>query len=237
MSERIWLITGNRPCSGTSRITHTALLGASRGLGLTLTRRVLARGDRVIATSRNIAAFDGLLADPDIDASHVFPLRLDVTDTPENLRKVMDEAVAHWGRVDVLVNNAGTREISIVEEAECVICPSESKMVAVVSLTKGANSPDDFMIVAKTNYFGVINVTNALLPHLRARRSGLIIVIGTRSVFRDEIPVRCLSVRLTKPAAKSAAISRVSVRYQPAIGGFVVLTFCSSLHVDQSSSA
>ncbi|KAI0033099.1 hypothetical protein K488DRAFT_85254 [Vararia minispora EC-137] len=143
--ERVWLVTG-----------------ASRGLGMTLVRRLLARGDRVIATARKTGALDALLAEPGIDHTCMFSLQLDVTASPAELREVMKVAVAHWGHIDVLVNNAGFGDLGALEET----------------------STEYATHIVQTNYFGVMNVTNALLPYLRARRSGKVIIMGSRMAYR-----------------------------------------------------
>ena len=81
-------------------------------MGLALTRRVLARGGCVIATARDPAVFAKLFA----DQSNLYPLALDVTWSFDKLRAAMDKAVARWGHVDVLVNNAGHGNIRPTEE-------------------------------------------------------------------------------------------------------------------------
>ena len=80
--------------------------GASTGLGLALTKRILARGDRVVATARNVNRFDELLADAETDRARIHALALDVTWSFAALQEVMKDAVGYWGRIDVLVNNA-----------------------------------------------------------------------------------------------------------------------------------
>jgi NAD(P)-dependent dehydrogenase (short-subunit alcohol dehydrogenase family) len=87
------------------------ITGASRGLGLglALTRRALLRGDLVITTTRNPSRFDEVLfSDPFIDRTHVHVLTLDISSPFDSLVKTMNDAVSHWGRVDVLVSNDGS---------------------------------------------------------------------------------------------------------------------------------
>src|SRR5207302_1280432 len=79
------------------------ITGASTGLGRTLAETVLAHGDRVVATARNVATLDEL-AGPDPD--DVIRLPLDVTD-PHQVRAAVTEAIERAGAIDVLVNNAG----------------------------------------------------------------------------------------------------------------------------------
>ena len=76
-------------------------------MGLALTERVLARGDYVIATGRKASAFDPLLSHPDTDKTRIHVVELDVTSDSPTLEALASKAVEKWGRVDVLVNNAG----------------------------------------------------------------------------------------------------------------------------------
>ncbi|OSC98877.1 NAD(P)-binding protein [Trametes coccinea BRFM310] len=139
--------------------------GASKGLGLALTKRILARGDRVVATARNPRALEPLLADPATDRTRIFVLELDVTSPAETVRDTVSKAVEHWGRVDVLVNNAGMGG---------GVGPSEEQGV------------EHMMEVMRTNYMGTLNVTHAFLPHMRERRSGTILLFGSRTAYRNE---------------------------------------------------
>ena len=72
-----------------------------------MTRRLLARGDCVVATGRKLAAFEPVLSEPGTDKSRIRVLELDVTWPFAKLESVAKEAAEHWGRIDVLVNNAG----------------------------------------------------------------------------------------------------------------------------------
>lgn len=77
---------------------------------------ILARGDRVVATARSVEKIKHLEENPNCKT-----LQLDVTDTFENIQKVANEAIALWGRVDVVVNNAGVGSPGISEEAGWVV--------------------------------------------------------------------------------------------------------------------
>lgn len=90
--------------------------GASAGLGLALTQAVLARGDYVIATARSLRSFDELREDPNIDRERLRLLVLDVTSPMAEIQERVDEALVLWGRIDVLVNNAGIVTFGISEE-------------------------------------------------------------------------------------------------------------------------
>jgi len=142
------------------------ITGASAGLGLALTRSVLARGDHVIATARSLKSFDELRQDTKIDGTRLRFLTLDVTSPTGEIKERMDEALAIWGRIDVLVNNAGRLTYGASEEL-------------------GA---EGIMQDMHTNFVGSINVTNAVLPSMRARRDGTIVFIGSRSAYRTTIP-------------------------------------------------
>jgi NAD(P)-dependent dehydrogenase (short-subunit alcohol dehydrogenase family) len=92
------------------------ITGAAAGLGLALTRMALARGDKVIATGRSDSQFDELLSDSSIDQTRLRALTLDVTAPFDDIRRQVDTAVNAWGRVDVLVNNAGICYLGATEE-------------------------------------------------------------------------------------------------------------------------
>ena len=77
---------------------------------------VLARGDRVIATARTVEKIKVFWSLPGARPSNLQILRLDVSETPEKIQKVMDHALSIWGRIDVVVNNAGLGMKSVLEE-------------------------------------------------------------------------------------------------------------------------
>ena len=120
------------------------ITGASRGFGALIMEAVLASGDSVVATARdpsNIAVHPRLLKLP-----------LDVTNEGQ-ARDAVARAVEEFGRIDVLVNNAGYGLLGAIEEASAV----------------------EVERVFATNVFGLLNVTRAVLPYMRKRRSGHII--------------------------------------------------------------
>jgi NAD(P)-dependent dehydrogenase (short-subunit alcohol dehydrogenase family) len=129
------------------------ITGASSGLGRTLAEQVLASGDRVVATARNVAALEDLTGPGPDD---VIRLPLDVTD-PEQVRATVAEAVQRAGAIDVLVNNAGHGLIGALEEL----------------------SDEQIQRILGTNVFGVLRVTRAVLPHMRARRRGHIVQMSS----------------------------------------------------------
>lgn len=130
--SKVWLITGS-----------------SRGLGRALAEAVLATGHQLIATARVPAQLADLVVRYG-DKVHTLPL--DVTD-PQSAQNAIEETIRAFGRLDVLVNNAGYGNIGSIEDT----------------------SLDDIRDQIETNLFGVINVTKAALPVMREQGSGHII--------------------------------------------------------------
>ena len=133
--KKVWLVTG-----------------AGRGLGVDITKAALAAGHAVVATGRNaekvrtaIGPHDDLLA-----------VRLDVTD-PADAEAAVAAGVDRFGRIDVLVNNAGNFNAGFFEEL----------------------SPEEFRAQIETTLFGPVNVTRAALPVMRAQRTGLVVTISS----------------------------------------------------------
>ncbi|WP_025597341.1 oxidoreductase [Burkholderia sp. WSM2230] len=129
------------------------ITGASRGLGLEIARAALGNGDQVAATARNPAqvaeALDGY-------GERLFPVRLDVTDIAA-VQAAVSEAVERFGRIDVLVNNAGYGQLGAFEET----------------------SDEAIRRQFATNVFGVFSVTRQILPIMRGQRSGHVITISS----------------------------------------------------------
>jgi len=125
------------------------ITGSSRGFGAELVRAVLANGDRVVATARRPEQLLSLVEGFE-DRARTFAL--DVTDA-EAAAAAVEFAVAEFGRIDVVVNNAGYANSAAIEETE----------------------PADFRAQIEANLFGVVNVTRAALPVLRAQRSGVFV--------------------------------------------------------------
>lgn len=128
-SPRVWFITGS-----------------SSGFGLLLAKEVLRRGERVIATARDASKLDDLVREYPETAR---TLSLDVTQ-PAEIESVAQKAIAAFGQVDVLVNNAGYGVNGAIEEV----------------------SEDEFEPMFQTNIYGLIRTTRAFLPHFRKRGSG-----------------------------------------------------------------
>lgn len=132
---------------------HWLVTGASRGLGRAFALAALKRGDRVAATARDAAGLADLVAQ---FGAAVVPLTLDVTDRAACFA-VVEQATRALGRLDVVVNNAGYGLFGMVEEL------TDRQM-------------RDQMEV---NFFGLFNMTQAVLPVLRAQGSGHIVQIST----------------------------------------------------------
>lgn len=129
------------------------ITGASSGFGLAFAREALQRGANVVAAARSPAALADLVASaPD----RVLAVALDVTASGA-ADKAVAAALARFGRVDVLVNNAGYGSVGAVEETP------EAELRAQM----------------ETNFFGAVAVTKATLPHLRERRAGAIVMISS----------------------------------------------------------
>ncbi|MGV9377267.1 SDR family NAD(P)-dependent oxidoreductase [Nonomuraea sp. NPDC003707] len=127
--------------------------GSSRGLGRNFVEAALSRGDKVAATARTAASLDELVA---AHGDAVLPLEMDVTDKAAVFESVK-RAKEHFGRLDVIVNNAGYAQIGAVEEL------TEQQL-------------RDQM---ETNLFGAVWVVQAALPYLREQRSGHIVQLSS----------------------------------------------------------
>jgi NAD(P)-dependent dehydrogenase (short-subunit alcohol dehydrogenase family) len=127
--------------------------GASRGFGREWTIAALERGDSVAATARDTTTLDDLVAKY---GDRILPLTLDVTDREADFAAVA-KAHEHFGRLDVVVNNAGYGQFGMIEEL------SEQEARAQI----------------ETNVFGALWVTQAALPFLRAQGSGHILQVSS----------------------------------------------------------
>lgn len=129
------------------------ITGASRGFGRVWTEAALKRGDKVAATARNLASIADL---NEAYGENVLTLELDVTNT-EQVKSAVAQAHAHFGRLDIVLNNAGYSLVGTIEEA----------------------SAEDVKAMYDTNIFGPLAVIQAALPLLRQQGSGHI--MGTSS--------------------------------------------------------
>ncbi len=136
MSAKVWFITG-----------------ASRGFGRVWAEAALKRGDKVAATARTLESIADLKGKYDVN---VLTLELDVTQ-PDQVKAAVTQAHAHFGRLDVVLNNAGYPLIGTIEEA----------------------SADDVRAQYETNIFGTVSVIQAVLPLLRKQGGGHILGISS----------------------------------------------------------
>ena len=135
-NTRVWFITG-----------------ASSGLGYEFTKKALESGDKVVGVARNIEKlnelkyqFEGML----------LPLSLDVTDRSA-VSATVETAIKHFGRLDIVINNAGNMVMGMIEEF----------------------SEDEVRSQMETNFFGAVWVSQAVMPYLRTQGSGHIIQISS----------------------------------------------------------
>jgi NAD(P)-dependent dehydrogenase (short-subunit alcohol dehydrogenase family) len=133
--KRVWFITG-----------------AGRGMGVDIAKAAAAGGDAVVATGRNPERVSSALGAHD----DLLVVKLDVTSL-DDAKDAARAAVDRFGRIDVLVNNAGNFNAGFFEEI----------------------SPEDFRAQIETTLFGPVNVTRAVLPVMRAQRSGLVVAISS----------------------------------------------------------
>nr|WKN34943.1 SDR family NAD(P)-dependent oxidoreductase [Tunicatimonas sp. TK19036] len=134
--EKVWFITGS-----------------SRGFGRVWTEAALERGDKVIATARKLTSI------ADLNTKYgesVLTLELDVT-KPEQVNEVVTQAHAHFGRLDIVLNNAGYSLVGTIEEA----------------------SADEVKAMYDTNIFGALSVIKAALPLLRQQGRGHILGVSS----------------------------------------------------------
>jgi len=125
------------------------ITGSSRGFGRALVRAALRAGDQVAATARKPEQLGELVAEY---GDRIQPLALDVTDAAA-ARTALREAQARFGRLDVIVNNAGYANVSPIETTD----------------------DEDFRAQFETNFWGVYNVSKAAIPVLRQQVGGLVI--------------------------------------------------------------
>jgi NAD(P)-dependent dehydrogenase (short-subunit alcohol dehydrogenase family) len=126
--------------------------GAGRGMGVDIARAALAAGHAVVATGRDAERVSAALGKHD----DLLAVALDVTD-PASASAAVRAALDRFGRIDTLVNNAGNFYAGFFEEI----------------------TPEDFRAQMETNFFGPLNVTRAVLPVMRAQRSGLVVTVSS----------------------------------------------------------
>jgi len=127
--------------------------GASKGLGFTLVKKLLTAGYSVVATSRNISELQKVIS---TENSDFLPLEVDLVNENSVAEAVL-KSIKKFGRLDVIVNNAGYGQLGTLEE----LTDEESRK--------------NF----DTNVFGSLNIIRKAMPHLRAQKSGFIINIAS----------------------------------------------------------
>jgi short-subunit dehydrogenase len=132
--------------------------GASQGLGLSLVKRLLSTGYRVAATSRNAEALKQAVGP--YDEARFLPIAVDLNDT-NAIQKSVDQTITYFGRIDVVVNNAGYGMAGTLEEI------SSEKIAEIINV----------------NILSTINVTKIVLPYFRVQRSGYFINISSVAGF------------------------------------------------------
>ncbi|WP_369192221.1 SDR family NAD(P)-dependent oxidoreductase [Streptomyces sp. R08] len=199
--------------------------GSSRGLGRSIVTTALEAGDQVVATARKPAQLDDLV---DRYGDRVHPVALDVTDN-DAVQRAIQEGLKRYGRLDVVVNNAGYGDVASVED---------------VTL-------DDFRAQIDTNFYGVVQVSKAVVPILRSQGSGHIFQVsslggrigsmglaayqsakwavgGFSTVLAQEVAPFNVKVTVLEPggmrtdwAGSSMTIPPISEPYQQTVGAFV----------------
>ncbi|QOY88343.1 oxidoreductase [Paludibaculum fermentans] len=206
-NSKVWLITGS-----------------SRGLGRAFTEAVLAAGHRLVATARDPQQLAELVQQY---GTNVRAVALDVTHSVM-ARSAVQTAVDEFGRLDVVVNNAGYGNVGAVEDV----------------------AEEDFRAQLETNFFGVVNVSRAALPQMRRQRSGHIVQIssiggrssspglaayqsakwavgGFSEVLAKEVAPLGIKVTIVEPggfrtdwAGSSMKVDAVREEYQPSVGQY-----------------
>jgi NADP-dependent 3-hydroxy acid dehydrogenase YdfG len=127
------------------------ITGCSSGFGQHFAAAALARGDKAIATARNLSSIQYL------SETGASLLQLDLTWPQQRINDTITQAISIHGRIDVLLNNAGFVQIGLWEDL----------------------AYEDWVRSFETNVFGTIKVTKALLPQMRERRSGTVVFISS----------------------------------------------------------
>lgn len=136
------------------------ITGAGRGMGVDIAKAVLANGDYVVATGRDAVKVEAAIGKND----KMLTVKLDVTESQDSVVAV-DAAIQRFGRIDVLVNNAGNFFAGFFEEL----------------------TPEQIRNQIETLLFGPMNVTRAMLPIMREQRSGLIISISSTAGISGQL--------------------------------------------------
>ena len=172
--KQVWLVTG-----------------AGRGLGVDIAKAALAAGHAVVATARRTDSVTAALGEHD----DMLAVALDVTDVAA-AEAAVQAAVARFGHLDVLVNNAGSFNAGFFEEM----------------------SPEDWRAQIETTLFGPVNVTRAVLPQMRAQRAGLVVTVSSTAGIVAEGDF------LTAYAASKAGVEGFMEALTPEVAPFGIRT-------------
>lgn len=143
-TQKVWLVTG-----------------ASKGLGLSLVKKLLSEGYKVAATSRSLKSLEEALG----QHADLLPLEVDLVNE-DSVGNAVVQTVSQWGRIDVVVNNAGYGQLGTLEELS----------------DKEARANFD------TNVFGALNVIRKATPYLREQQSGMVINIASIGGMTGDFP-------------------------------------------------
>lgn len=135
------------------------ITGASSGIGKAIAEAALKNGDRVIASSRNSLKLT------DLKGKGAITVDFDINLLQDKLSDSIGDLIENHGPIDVVVNNAGYAQFGSIEEAGVELLEKQFQ----------------------TNVYGPVKVSNAILPHFRAKKSGIILNIGSRAAY-DTIP-------------------------------------------------
>lgn len=135
------------------------ITGCSSGFGRAIAEAALQAGDRVVLTAREVSRIEPLAS---VAPDQALALPLDVT-REDQIHTALDAAVDRFGPLDVVVNNAGYGLIGAIEECQ----------------------PDQIRRCVETNFFGTLNVIRAVLPRLRAQRSGHIVNLSAAAAISN----------------------------------------------------
>ncbi|RZK27289.1 MAG: SDR family oxidoreductase [Flavobacterium sp.] len=138
------------------------ITGASKGLGLTLAKQLLAQGYQVAATSRDIHSLEDALGKK---TKQFLPLAMNLTNE-QNVAQNIEKAIKHFGSIDVVVNNAGYGLIGSLEELSDI------------------EARDNFEV----NVFGTLNVLRNVLPHMRENKNGQVFNISSIGGYHGGFP-------------------------------------------------
>jgi len=201
----------------TSKMPTWFITGASSGFGLAFAKYALDRGYSVVATTRSVNKLEELAAQaPDRVLTH----KLDVT-VVDDAEQAIAAAVLRFGRIDVLINNAGYGIVGAVEETPIA----------------------EFRAQMDTNFFGALSVTKAALPHFRRQKSGAIVNVssfggqlsfpgagsysaskfaleGMSEALAQELAPFGIKVLIVEPGAFRTNFNADALKYMPAIDAY-----------------